>query len=42
MHIQKIGQRVVGFVEQVLGNVGRFNKAGDTTSTPGRKTPEER
>jgi len=29
----------LGFIEQVLGNVGRFNKAGDNSGTlaPGRK-----
>jgi outer membrane protein assembly factor BamE (lipoprotein component of BamABCDE complex) len=34
--------RELTFLEQVIGNVGRFNKAGDSSSTPGRKTPEER
>ena len=27
----------LGFFEQVLGNVGRFNKAGTDTAAPGRK-----
>jgi len=34
--------RELTFLEQVIGNVGRFNKTGDASSTPGRKTPEER
>ena len=34
--------RELTFLEQVIGNVGRFNKTGDSSSTPGRKTPEER
>jgi len=34
--------RELTFLEQIIGNVGRFNKTGDSSSTPGRKTPEER
>ena len=32
--------RELTFLEQVLGNIGRFNKAGSGSAEPGEKTPE--
>jgi len=32
--------RELTFLEQVLGNIGRFNKGGSGSAEPGEKTPE--